>query len=47
MDLMDETNGYRVDSLDLPFPTVREVVAALPTRDGDFDTTALLGPRVG
>ena len=46
MDLMDETNGYRVAELDLPFPAVRAVVAALPTRDGDFDTTSLLGPRV-
>jgi hypothetical protein len=46
LDLMDETNGYRVASLDVAFPTVRAVVAALPTRDGDYDTTALFGPRV-
>ena len=46
LDLMDEANGYRVDSLDVAFPAVRAVVAALPTRDGDFDTTSLLGPRV-
>lgn len=46
LDLMDQANGYRVDNLDIGFPTVREVRAALPTRDGDFDTTALFGPRV-
>ena len=46
LDLMDETRGYRVNSFDLAFPTVREVVAALPTRDGDYDTTRLFGPRV-
>jgi hypothetical protein len=46
LDLMDQANGYRVAALDIAFPTVREVKAALPTRDGDFDTTALLGPRV-
>jgi hypothetical protein len=46
LDLMDQANGYRVATLDIAFPTVREVKAALPTRDGDFDTTALLGPRV-
>jgi hypothetical protein len=46
LDLMDQANGYRVASFDLAFPTVREVTAALPTRDGDYDTTALFGPRV-
>jgi hypothetical protein len=46
LDLMDESNGYRVASVDLGFPVVREVKAALPTRDGDYDTTALFGPRV-
>jgi hypothetical protein len=46
LDLMDETNGYRVASFDVGFPTVREVKAAYPTRDGDYDTTALFGPRV-
>jgi hypothetical protein len=45
LDLMDETNGYRVASLDIGFPTVRAVTAALATRDGDYDTTALFGPR--
>jgi hypothetical protein len=46
LDLMDQNNGYRVASLDIGFPTVRAVTAALPTRDGDFDTTALFGPSV-
>jgi hypothetical protein len=46
LDLMDQNNGYRVASLDVGFPAVREVKAALPTRDGDYDTTALFGPRV-
>lgn len=46
LDLMDQANGYRVDGLEVQFPTVREVVAALPTRDGDYDTTRLFGPRV-
>jgi hypothetical protein len=46
LDLMDQANGYRVASFDVGFPTVREVKAALPTRDGDYDTTALFGPRV-
>jgi hypothetical protein len=45
LDLMDQANGYRVDSLELAWPAVREVVAALPTRDGQFDTTRLFGPR--
>src|SRR5215471_10021442 len=45
LDLMDQANGYRVASVDIGFPTVREVVAALPTRDGDYDTTRLFGPR--
>jgi hypothetical protein len=45
LDLMDQGNGYRVDSLDVAFPTVREVVAALPTRDGEYDMTRLYGPR--
>jgi hypothetical protein len=46
LDLMDQANGYRVATLDIGFPTVREVKAALPTRDGDYDTTSLLGPSV-
>jgi hypothetical protein len=46
LDLMDQANGYRVDQLDIGFPTVRAVTAALPTRDGDYDTTRLFGPRV-
>jgi hypothetical protein len=45
LDLMDETNGYRVASVDIGFPTVRAVTAAYPTRDGDYDTTTLFGPR--
>lgn len=45
LDLMDDTNGYRVASLDVAFPTVRDLVAALPSRDGDYDTTRLYGPR--
>lgn len=45
LDLMDEHNGFRVASLDVAFPTVRAVTAALPTRDGDYDTTRLMGPR--
>jgi len=46
LDLMDEANGYRITSLDVGFPTVRDQTAALPTRDGDYDTTFLFGPRV-
>jgi hypothetical protein len=46
LDLMDQANGYRVDSLDLGWPAVREVVALLPTRDGDYDTTSLFGSRI-
>jgi hypothetical protein len=46
LDLMDQNNGYRVATLDVAFPTVRAVVAPLPTRDGDYDTTNLFGPRV-
>lgn len=45
LDLMAETDGYRVSSFDVAFPTVREIVAALPTRDGDYDMTRLYGPR--
>jgi hypothetical protein len=45
LDLMDQANGYRVQSLDVGFPTVRAVTAAQPSRDGDLDTTALYGPR--
>jgi len=45
LDLMDQANGYRVESFELGFPTVRAVTSPLPTRDGDYDTTALFGPR--
>jgi hypothetical protein len=45
LDLMDAAGGYRVSSLDVGFPTVRDVVSPLPTRDGDFDSTRLYGPR--
>lgn len=44
-DLMDSDNGVVVSEVDLGYPTVRDVTAALPTRDGDFDTTTLFGPR--
>jgi tail protein len=46
LDLMDGAGGYRVSSLDLGWPAVRQVVAALPTRDGDYDTTRLFGSRI-
>jgi hypothetical protein len=42
----EERNGLWVSEVDLGSPEVREVVAALPTRDGNYDTTRLLGPRV-
>jgi hypothetical protein len=42
---MDEASGYRVETLDVGFPTVREQTSALPTRDGDLDYTRLYGPR--
>lgn len=45
LDLMDEASGYRVETLDVGFPTVREQISALPTRDGDLDYTRLYGPR--
>lgn len=45
LDLMDAAFGYRVSSFDVSFPTVRDVVAPLPTRDGDYDSTRLFGPR--
>ena len=45
LDLMDVANGYRVDTLDVAFPAVRAVTAPLPTRDGDYDTSWLFGPR--
>jgi hypothetical protein len=45
LDLMDQANGYRVSSLDVGHPTVRDVIAPLPTRDGDYDSTRLYGPR--
>ena len=45
LDLMDVANGYRISSLELAWPAVREVKADLPTRDGSFDTTALFGER--
>jgi hypothetical protein len=45
LDLMDAANSYQVASLDVGFPTVRDVVAPLPTRDGDYDSTRLYGPR--
>ena len=46
LDLMDAAGSYRVESFELAWPAVREVVASLPTRDGDFDTTRLYGSRV-
>jgi hypothetical protein len=46
LDLMDDNNAYRVSSFELAWPAVREVKAALPTRDGAWDTTQLLGERV-
>lgn len=46
LDLMDAAGSFRVESLELAWPAVREVKANLPTRDGIFDTTTLLGERV-
>jgi hypothetical protein len=45
LDLMNEASGYRVETLDVGFPTVRDQTSALPTRDGDLDYTRLYGPR--
>ena len=45
LDLMDDSYGYRISTLDVAFPTVRADVAALATRDGDYDATSLYGPR--
>ena len=45
LDLMDDANGFRVDSFDPGFPTVREVVAANPTQPGEYDYTTFFGPR--
>lgn len=46
LDLMDEASSYRVETLDVGFPTVREQRTPQPTRDGDLDYTRLYGPRV-
>lgn len=47
VDLMDEAaSGLVVTDINLGGPAVREVTAALPTRDGNYDTTRLIGPRV-
>lgn len=46
LDLMDEASSYRVATLEVGHPIVREQVAALPTRDGQADYTRLYGPRV-
>jgi len=46
LDLMDAAGNYRVSSLELAWPAVREVKASLPTRDGEWDTTSLFGERV-
>lgn len=46
LDLMDEASSYRVATLDVGLPTVRDQAAPLPTRDGNLDYTRLYGPRV-
>lgn len=42
----DTTGGWFCSSLDLGYPTVRDVVANRPDADGAIDRTALMGIRV-
>lgn len=44
--LEDQTKGYFCPSLDLGFPTVRDVLANRPDQNGATDRTQYLGPRV-
>jgi len=45
LDLMDAANGYRVDTLDLGYPDVREDMNPAPLRHGTVDLTRLFGAR--
>ena len=41
-----EGTGWVCQSLDLGYPTAREVINPIPDQDGSDDRTALMGPRV-
>ena len=45
LDLMDQGQGFRIASLDLAFPSVREDVTDAPDRSGSLDTTAYFSAR--
>lgn len=46
LDLQDiDNNGFIIQTVDLGFPTPREVVTALPGQDGQQDDTSYFGPR--
>ena len=45
MPLEDEAAGYYCTTLDLGYPTVREVVDNRPDADGIYDRTQFFGPR--
>lgn len=45
LDLMDDAQGFRVDEVDLGYPTVREDSFPWPARNGTNDQTRLVGER--
>jgi hypothetical protein len=45
LDLMDQANGFRVETVDLGYPAVREDVGDYPGRRGGWDNTRLFGAR--
>jgi hypothetical protein len=45
IDLMSDQQGFRVQSLDLGYPAVREVVTDRADRRGQYDLTRLFGAR--
>jgi hypothetical protein len=45
LDLMDAGQGFRISSLDLSFPSVREDVTDAPEQSGTIDTTAYFSSR--
>ena len=46
LDLLNPATGVIANKVDLGYPVVREVKASIPTRDGSYDTTSLIGDRV-
>jgi hypothetical protein len=45
LDLMDAGQGFRISSLDLSYPSVREDVTDTPEQSGTIDTTAYFSSR--